>query len=97
MKPKEQNTWTNKIETDSQIQRRDWWLWKGRGVRGWDEKGEGIKKYKFVVIKQSWGCKVQHRELIIITMYGAGWVLEILGGALCEVYDWPLCYIPNTK
>ena len=31
---------------------------------GWsfDEKGEGIKKYKLVVTEQSQGCKVQHRE-----------------------------------
>ena len=29
-----------------------------------DGKGEGIKKYKLVVTKQSWGCKVQHRKYI---------------------------------
>ena len=27
------------------------------------KKGAGIKKYKLVVREQSWGCKVQHREL----------------------------------
>ena len=34
--------------------------WEG----GWgsDEKGEGIEEYRLVVTKQSWGCKVQHRE-----------------------------------
>ena len=35
------------------------------GVRGLDEKGEGIKKYKLVVTKQSWGCKVQHRKFSV--------------------------------
>ena len=24
--------------------------------------GEGIKKYRLVVTKQSWGCKVEHRK-----------------------------------
>ena len=24
--------------------------------------GEGLKKYEWVVTKQSWGCKAQHRE-----------------------------------
>ena len=27
-----------------------------------DEKGEGMKKYKLIVTKQSQGCRVQHRE-----------------------------------
>ena len=26
------------------------------------EKGERIDKYRLVVTKQSWGCKVQHKE-----------------------------------
>ena len=29
---------------------------------GLGEKGEGIKKYRLIVIKQSWECEVQHRE-----------------------------------
>ena len=35
-----------------------------RWEAGWGmgEKGEGIKKYKFVVTEQSQGCKVQLRE-----------------------------------
>ena len=35
-----------------------------RWERGWgmDKKGEGIKKYKLVVKKQSGGYKLQHRE-----------------------------------
>ena len=34
--------------------------WEGNWGLG--EKCEGIKKYKLVVTKQSWGCKVQHKE-----------------------------------
>ena len=33
--------------------------WMGGGLDG---TSEGIKKYKLVVMEQSWGCKVQHRE-----------------------------------
>ena len=35
------------------------------------ENGEGIRKYKLVVTKESWGCKVQPREYnqyIVITV-----------------------------
>lgn len=37
------------------------------------EKGEEIKKYKFVVIKQSRRCKLQLGNIvnILITMYGS--------------------------
>ena len=31
-------------------------------VRKLGEKGEEVEKYKLAVIKQSRGCKVQHRE-----------------------------------
>ena len=34
----------------------------GKGIREHGVKGEGIEKYKQVITKQSWGCKVQHRE-----------------------------------
>ena len=60
--------------------------WEG----GWGlgEKGEGIKKYKPLVKKQSQGCKVRHREYnTVMTMYGARWVLQILGGSLCNCID----------
>ena len=43
-------------------------------------KGEGIKKYKFVVTKYSWGYKILYRKYIdnvALTMHGASWVLEI--------------------
>ena len=61
---KEQNERTNKIETDlyTCMQRTDWWLPEGRGIKGLGEKGKGSKKCKLVVPKQSWGCKAQHRE-----------------------------------
>lgn len=32
------------------------------GIRGISEKKEGIKKYKLLVTKEMWGCKVQHME-----------------------------------
>ena len=34
---------------------------RGRGAGVLGEKGEGTKKYRLVVTKQSQGCKVQHR------------------------------------
>ena len=33
-----------------------------REVDGIDEEGEGIYKYKWVVVELSWECKVQHRK-----------------------------------
>ena len=48
---KEQNKWTNKIETDSSMQGTNSCLPEGRGVEELGEKGEGIKKYKLVVKK----------------------------------------------
>ena len=33
-----------------------------KGFREMGEKGEGVKKYKLVVTKYSWGCKVWCRE-----------------------------------
>ena len=35
---------------------------RGGGMGRLGEKGEGIKKYKLVFIKSSWGCKIQHRK-----------------------------------
>ena len=35
---------------------------RGEGTGGLGEKGEGIEQYKLVVTKQSWECKVQHKE-----------------------------------
>ena len=59
---------------------------------GWglNEKGKGIKKYRLVVtkicteVKYSVGNAVSN---IVVTMYGARWVLEISEGTLCKVYD----------
>ena len=46
---KKQNKQTCRTETESQIQRMFSWLPQGRGVGELGEKGEGIKKYKFIV------------------------------------------------
>lgn len=42
--------------------RADGWLPDGRAVGGLGEKGQGSKKHRLVVIKQSWGYKVQRRK-----------------------------------
>ena len=52
-------------------------------------KSEAIKKYKLIVTKYAY---VKYRignilNSIVITMYDARWVLEILWETLCEVYD----------
>lgn len=54
------------------------------GVRlgGMDEKGEGIKRCKWVVTKYSRGCKIQHRgysQCIAISMCGVRWMLDFFG------------------
>ena len=63
---------------------------RGEGFGELGEKGEGIKKYKLIVTKQSWVCKVQLGNIvndIVITVRGARWALEISRGPLCKVYD----------
>ena len=48
------------------------------------------KKYKLVVTKQSQNVQYSVGNIvnnIVITMYGARWVHEILRGLLCKVYD----------
>ena len=52
--------------------------------RGWDwaisEKGEGIKRYRLVVKKQSQDIKYSIGNIVnhvVITLYEARWVLEI--------------------
>ena len=47
-----------------------------------DEKGEGIKKYKLMVIEYSWGCKVQlHREYSSQRIYMQGpWTWTMVWG-----------------
>ena len=35
---------------------------RGEGAWGLGGKGEGSEKYRLVVTKESWGCKVQHRK-----------------------------------
>ena len=53
------------------------------------EKGEGIKKYELMVTKQSWDVKYRVRNIdnnIVIIVYGARWVLELLGESLNKLY-----------
>ena len=51
----------NKIETNSQIENK-LMVSRWEGVERLGEKGDGIKKYKLTVTKESRGCKVQRRE-----------------------------------
>ena len=61
-----------------------------RGSGGLGERGEGINKYKLVLQNGHRGVTYSIGNIvknIMITMYGARWVLKILGGTLCKVYD----------
>ena len=69
-------------------------------VGGLCEKGEGIKKYKLVVTKQSRGCKVQHRDIVsnvVISMCGARWVLDLLGESLHKLYKRILPFLNSVS
>lgn len=53
------------------------------------EKGKGTKKYKSVVTIQSQNVKYSTGNLvsnIVISIYGARWVLELSGGSLCKLH-----------
>ena len=54
------------------------------------EKGEGTKKSRSVVIKDSRDVKYSIGNIVnnnIIIRYGTHWVLEVSGGTLCKVHD----------
>ena len=54
-----------------------------RRFGGLVENDKGLSKYKPVITKQSWGVKYSTGNVgnnIVITVCGARWVLEILGG-----------------
>ena len=61
---------------------------RGRRLGDWVEK---VKRFnKLVVTKRHGNTKYSIGNIvnnIVITMYGARWVLEISGGTLCKVYD----------
>ena len=61
--------WTQKNKINKQVEKKQTHRYKEqfdscpvKGDGGNVEKIEGIKKYKLVVIEQSWGCEIQHRE-----------------------------------
>ena len=54
------NEQTKQKQTHRHREQTEGCRWEGDW--GLVEKGEGIKKYTLVVMKQPWGCKVQHRE-----------------------------------
>ena len=67
-KRKNKQNWNRLIDTKTRLM-----VAKREGGWGTGWKDDGIKNYKLVVAKQSWECKVQHREysqLCLITMYG---------------------------
>ena len=77
--------WRTPIDTESgQV------VTQGEGFGEVGEKGEGIKKHKWVVIrynrdaKHCIGTTVNN---IVITMHGARWGLETARRTLCKVYD----------
>ena len=63
---------------------------RGEGSRRLVEKGKELRstdwslQYSHGYVNYSIGNIISN---IVVTMYGAKWVLEILGGTLCKVYD----------
>ena len=60
------------------------------GVGELGGKGKGIKKYKLPVTRQSWDyfakCSIENKvNNIVITIYGATWILKIVEGPLYKV------------
>lgn len=83
MDSEKQNKCPNKTETNSQIQRTNWWSPDGRGLVGWVKRAQGTTKHKFPVIQTvpgrestAWGRKTVSN---IRTTYGVGWVPDLLG------------------
>ena len=75
------NEQTQQKQTDRYREQTDG-CQRGKAVGGLGEKGEDIKKYRLVVIKQSWEVKNSIGNTvnnIVITMYGPRCVLELLG------------------
>ena len=71
------------------MQRTEWWLPEGGGWGDWVKKMKGLRSTDWWLpnnygdIKCSVG-NIPVVDIIVITMYGAGWVLEISKGPLCE-------------
>ena len=60
----------------------NWWQPDGWRVEQLGKKGKRIQQQKSVVTKQSQGLKYKIGNIannIIVTMYGFGWVFELLG------------------
>ena len=71
---------------------------RGVSVGNWMKKNKGIEKYGSAVTKQSQGVKYSRASVIsstAVTLCGARWGLEILGGPLCKVYGCPTT-VPYT-
>lgn len=74
------------VETDSDTESG---LVVARGEGGLGERGEAIK-YKLAVTKQSWDVKDGIGNMVCkccVNYVRCRWVLEILRGTLCKVYD----------
>ena len=56
------NELIDKTETDSQTQKTDLWLQRGKG-RKWDEQGVWQMQTITFRMDQQWGPTVQHRDL----------------------------------
>ena len=52
------------IDTENDLMVARW-----EGNKGYEQKSEGIKKYKLVVTEKSWGHKIQHRKYISQRIY----------------------------
>ena len=86
MELKKINEQTNQKQTHRHREQTDGCL-VGGGFEGLGKNGKGIKKYKLVIAKQSWGYEYSIGNTvndIVVTMCGAIWVLEILGGPLVK-------------
>ena len=62
---------------------------RGKVGRGLGVDGKGISKYRLPVRKQYGDVKCSVGNTvnnIVVTMFGARWALEILGGSFCKVH-----------
>ena len=64
---------------------------RGKGVWGWLKKVKGLRSTNSQLENSHGNVKYRTVNIvnnIVITMYGASWVFEILGESLCKVYDY---------
>ena len=59
---------------------------RGGELGDWERRGEGLKRYNYKILVGVYSAAqgISSADHIAITMCGARWALEILGGTLCN-------------